>query len=548
MEDRDYNYYEANAGVVRMEDITSSPYSAMILKLLRDDKREYISIMNEKDFDLGWLGYFIGKSKHLRSLSIHDLPKSEGGGQQTHAFLGGIARNQSIRFIAVHDISDDMFEAVARVLSRLSQLEDLGLSGDLSSDFFGRNGCSTLGALLETGFFNLKKLWICGSNINDDGVAAFANGLASIGSSLKELDLQNNAIGNGGLSALVAALATCTSLETLDLSGNDLSLAATGLRSLSDWLQRAPTTTTLNHLRLVVCAINDEGLQALAQGAANHCATLDLSENYRITASGLQCLSTSLQSESCRVETLDLQRMSIGDDGAKVLALGLIGNTSLRSLHLDKNEDGGITITPAGWSAFSTALCDTSSVNNIYLSNHTLRELDDILDEHEDWDWDRPDDIDLYLQLNKEHPQHAAKCKILMNHPYLDMMPFFQWKLKFLPLAVDWFERARPCMTLSIYDNNSGRRRILEESDEAFQSRVLTAVYQFVRGMPMEVMKRREELILVAAYDEKIARIEEEKKSLRERLKRRKRKIKQLEAEKDVLSGIVEAVRNSVGF
>jgi ATP/maltotriose-dependent transcriptional regulator MalT len=90
-------------------------------------------------------------------------------------------------------------------------------------------------------------------------------------------------------------------------------------------------------------------------------------------------------------------------------------------------------------------------------------------------------------------------------------------------------------------------RRVLEESGEAFQSRKLTAMYQFVRGMPMEVMKRREELILVAAYDDKIARIEEERKSLREELERRERKIKQLEEENDVLSGIVEAVRNSVG-
>jgi len=170
------------------------------------------------------------------------------------------------------------------------------------------------------------------------------------------------------------------------------------------------------------------------------------------------------------------------------------------------------------------------------------------LDENEQLNQFLPDDIVRYLRLNKEHPQHAAKCKILMNHPYLDMMPFFQWKLKFLPLALDWFERARPCMTLSIYNNYPWvSRRILEESDEAFQSRKLTAMYQFVRGMPMEVMKRREELILVAAYDDKIARIEEEKKSLREELERRERKIKQLEEEKDVLSRIIEAVRISVG-
>jgi len=74
----------------------------------------------------------------------------------------------------------------------------------------------------------------------------------------------------------------------------------------------------------------------------------------------------------------------------------------------------------------------------------------------------------------------------------------------------------------------------------------ILAVSQFVRGMPIEVVERRVELTMLAAYDDKIARIEEEKKSLREELERRERKIKQLEEEKDVLSGIVEAVRNSV--
>jgi len=69
--------------------------------------------------------------------------------------------------------------------------------------------------------------------------------------------------------------------------------------------------------------------------------------------------------------------VGIGDDGAEVLARGLIGNKSLRCLplHVDVENEDEIAITPAGWSAFSTALCDTSSVNNTYLSNHTIQEL-----------------------------------------------------------------------------------------------------------------------------------------------------------------------------
>jgi hypothetical protein len=165
MEQRDYDYYEANVGDVRLEDITSSRHNATILQRLRDGddtlqhitNAEYYFAIRESD-DLGWLGYFIGNSENLRSLSIHYLPEGEGGEQRTHAFLGGVARNQSIRSLEVHNhnLSDDVFVAFARALGSLSQLEDLGLY----NANFGPNGCSALGNLLEMGVCKLKRLWI----------------------------------------------------------------------------------------------------------------------------------------------------------------------------------------------------------------------------------------------------------------------------------------------------------------------------------------------------------------------------------------------------
>eukprot|EP00984_Skeletonema_dohrnii_P028596 scaffold18651_cov70-Skeletonema_dohrnii-CCMP3373.AAC.3 len=267
------------------------------------------------------------------------------------------------------------------------------------------------------------------------------------------------------------------------------------------------------------CGINDDGLQALSRGAANHCKVLDLSENNSITPSGLRYLSTSLQSDSCRLENLCLGRMNIGDDGAEVLARGLIGNKSLRCLHFRGEFEDDIAITRAGWSAFSAVLCDTSTVNNTYLSNHTVQEL--WSDYHADEDFDIDEEIVLYLQLNHEHPQYAARCKILMKHTHLDMVPFLRWGLKCLPLAVGWYERAKPCTTLSIYEDDSSRRRqVLDEPEQVYQSRVLTALYEFVRGVPKKVLERRDELALVAAYDDKIAMVEEENKRLRKDNKR----------------------------
>ena len=342
----------------------------------------------------------------------------------------------------------------------------------------------------------------------------------NFGIKLKELDLSviseyygrwGDPFGSEGLSALVGALANCTCIKRLNLSGNDFSMATAELRSLSHWLQTL--ALPLDELRLVCCEIIDEGLQALTEGSADHCKLINLEGNHNITTRGLRFLLDSMQAASCSLKHLILP--DIGDDGAEVLARGLTGNTSLKFLHLFGDYENGNmpTVTPAGWSAFIKVLCDTSTINNTYLSNHTIRELwdDHPIDgwwyttfEHVEEYKDIGQDLTLYLRLNKKYPQHAARCKILMNHKHLDLTPLLrQLEFKCLPLVIDWFERAKPCIALPWY----GRRKpyILEESAENFESRILTALYEFVHGAPGKVLERRGELTLVAAYDDKVA-------------------------------------------
>eukprot|EP00984_Skeletonema_dohrnii_P026242 scaffold15567_cov74-Skeletonema_dohrnii-CCMP3373.AAC.2 len=554
MDHRDNSYYEANAADISLEDITSSEENKQIYQQIRDDDlawfnrialgregRFYFGVLNcallrvREGDDLGWLGYFIGKSVKLQGLEIWDLPEREEGEQQMHAFLDGLARNQSIQRVQVsQQLGDYGSTEFLRTLGNMSQLEELlYCCNNLDS-----NGCSTIGTLLESGACKLKELHLYNNNIGDDGVATLASGLTSIGPSLTYLGLSGNSIGNEGLSAMVAALESCTGLERLDLYGNDFSLATAGLGSLSKWLQTV--VLNLEHLNLQRCGINDEGLQALAKGATNHCKDLNLSGNDSITALGLRYLSTSLQSDTCRLENLLIGSINLRDDGAEVLSRGLVGNKVLRCLLLSgdglgEGEDD-IEISPAGWNHFETALCDTSSVNNTYLSNHTVQEFFDYsYDEDEEEDIQKS--VALYLQLNKEHPQYAARCKILMNHTHLDMAPLLLWELKFLPLAVGWLERAKYCTTLSIYeDDPDNTKRVFEESEKVFQSRALTALYEFIRGMTEKVLERRDELALVAACDDKIATVKEESD----------RKITQLEDENKRLRGILKSMRNAL--
>eukprot|EP00984_Skeletonema_dohrnii_P031381 scaffold23760_cov72-Skeletonema_dohrnii-CCMP3373.AAC.1 len=454
MDQGDNNYYEANADTINLDGIVSCEGNAKILQRLRDGDENLSSITfkyicvdpnafvikAENEDEVGWLGYFIGKSRCLQELSIHNLPKGEGGEQQSRALVVGIARNQSIRTLDVDArLSDDNFSVLcAGILINLSQLEVLDLR--LSN----YHCCSALGTALRlrSGTLKLKELRLYNGHIGDVGVTSLEDGFARIAPFLKTLDLRCNSIGNDGLMTLVRALANCTGLEKLDLSENDFSLAALGLGSLSDWLQR--NQTNLKELDLFECGINDDGLQALAEGVANHCEEVRLSYNDSITATGLSHLSHVLLSARCRLQCLYLDDVEIGDDGAEALADGLAGNQSLRCLHFD-NVDTNLPMTPIGWSAFSTVLCDTSSINNTYLSKHTIALSwdDDYYDVDEDEDIDESRVL-VFSRLNKQHPQYAARCKILMSHPHLDMKPFFRSGLKFLHLAVAWFERAKP--------------------------------------------------------------------------------------------------------
>ena len=60
---------------------------------------------------------------------------------------------------------------------------------------------------------------------------------------------------------------------------------------------------------------------------------------------------------------------NIGNDGS-LFANALKSNSTLKMLYLE-----GCGVTDEGWASFSNLLCDTSSVNSTYFSNHTLKSI-----------------------------------------------------------------------------------------------------------------------------------------------------------------------------
>jgi len=453
-------YYDARVNDVNLRDITSSGQNANILRALRDGDphgsrgksgifvfaEEYEGdrfeggeefIVREGD-DLGWLGYFIGASKCLEALSIRDLPVER---ERIDALMGGIARNKSIQEVGF--------------------LTDIGESGLLLDDFFRSNK-------------NLSMIGFANSNFGHQH--AHDNITFKLGqiqrNSMKIFSFCDNIISDEGFSEICGALETQQShLENLSL--RDINIGRNRCvmvgNMLSSW--HAPK---LEELHLDNNAIDDTGLQSLVTGMMN-CSDLRmlrLSGNSLITAAGLSSLSPLFDS----LEELWLEEMYIGDCGAAALADSLMGNKALKRLFLDHDT---ADITAIGWEAFSKLVCDASSFNSTYLSNHTLLHVGDS-------DFLTPDGLHQRTSGNiLRNKQDVAIWKIMRFQPIHNMSEFFfQWKLKFLPLVVTWFKRARH--VLAEMDALAGLN--LPACLENLDNMKLSAVYKFVRGMPLLII------------------------------------------------------------
>eukprot|EP00984_Skeletonema_dohrnii_P005551 scaffold1956_cov93-Skeletonema_dohrnii-CCMP3373.AAC.1 len=443
-------YYDALVQNINLEDITSSVHNADILRTLRDghpdwnqelyiledeldgDNDEFI--VGEGD-DLGWLGYFIGRSEVLQALVVDYLPAE---GERMDALMRGITHNQSITKLSIRtDIGDEGFENLGLFLRSENALKYIKFQYFHVDTECGHNIAM---ALEQCRHDSLRSFELGNSNINEEGFAEIAATLRTQ-SQLENLHVRHNNIGRDGCVAL----------------GN---------------LLRRWQSSNLKRLFLSNNNIDDLGLEALVEGMTNcsNLETVHLCDNRSITAAGIRSMSPLLQSESCSLTELKLHRINFGDVGAIALADGLRGTNSLRNLMFAPTSAG---ITDVGWSALSELLCDTSSINNTYLSNHTLERIGDgfFYD-----DSDTPPIISQYLAWNREERIDAALRKILESHPDLDMKPFFQWKLKFLPVIINWFGRVQEA---GLKQSLGGRK--------------LSSVYSFVRGMPMLVISQDRE-------------------------------------------------------
>ena len=155
-------------------------------------------------------------------------------------------------------------------------------------------------------------------------------------------------------------------------------------------------------------------IEAIREGCNSSLEQLYFQSN-RIGNAGCHALATLLEHTNSNLQILYLRENLIGNEGATAIADSLVNNTKLKSLYL-----GGNPFETSAVDTFCRVLCNTSSVNDTYRSNHTLDTLDSSL----------ADDQRLLSSLemnNGTNKSYVAIRKILKYHHNIAMEPLFEW-------------------------------------------------------------------------------------------------------------------------
>jgi len=151
---------------------------------------------------------------------------------------------------------------------------------------------------------------------------------------------------------------------------------------------------------------------------------------------------------SPKLEELALCDCAMGVEDVEILAGALAGNKSVKNFILFGYEGWGrqfaTTIGEKGWGTLVRHLCNTSSINKTYHSNHTLERVYDKWYPPEHVEPLPPDVIQHLLALNAvADKKYVAMKKIILFHDEIDVKPLSEWGLKMLPCIMEWFGNAK---------------------------------------------------------------------------------------------------------
>ena len=126
----------------------------------------------------------------------------------------------------------------------------------------------------------------------------------------------------------------------------------------------------LKHISICDCNITNEWLVLIVEAVRGHPSLEKLWMSRGIEDAGCSAISTLLEDQSSSLRVLSIGWNQIGNEGATIIVNSLANNTTLEELIMCGNPSGQIVV-----DIVCESLCNTSSINDTFTSNHTLEKF-----------------------------------------------------------------------------------------------------------------------------------------------------------------------------
>ncbi|XP_072892659.1 NACHT, LRR and PYD domains-containing protein 3-like [Hemitrygon akajei] len=182
---------------------------------------------------------------------------------------------------------------------------------------------------------SLTELDLSGNKLGDSGVKLVSVALRNTECKMQKLWLSDVGLTDSGAEDLVSALSTNPSLTELNLSGNKL--GDSGVKLLSAALRNPECK--IQKLRLRKVGLTDSGAEDLVSALSTNpsLTELNLSHN-ELGDSGVKLVSAALRNPECKIQKLRLVNVGLTDSGAEDLVSTLSTHPSLTGLDLGSNS------------------------------------------------------------------------------------------------------------------------------------------------------------------------------------------------------------------
>lgn len=336
----DSNSLETDSSMSSSDDESSSSSSAISLP----SDNEIHDLFLQADLQLNTQFQSEEDATHFRGISRHNYKNS---------VLRLASGNLHFFHYTFHSqISDDGKRRIGVLLAQNSQEGDHAQIEQMNITFSEEQPQLVSGALFRGPFtegHSLQRFIIRGDDLHSP-ITLSLNDWRGIkrylttADSLSHLDLNDLVMGRLEVDILVSALAGAQ-LKTLKLSGLSTS---------------SPNDGGVDSLGALLSSLNIARLK-----------TVDIVD-CNATASGTcEGLANIIQNDLSKLEVINLDGNEINDECVRLLRQSLKHNTSVRTIHLNDMDE----ITDDGWKLFRNLVFDKSSIESVYLSNHTLGEI-----------------------------------------------------------------------------------------------------------------------------------------------------------------------------